>query len=295
MLHGRRTAELPPLTDGEDLVALNATVNGRLIAVSEHSGRRNRMRDVPARIHLHDTGPGWRQVPLTGVTVTPSRVDLLPGGEFLLVQSRCIRRPYKSAQDNAQVFDTSGQPLRSFRLGDGINHLAIDEPGTIWVGYLDEGVYGGDPLSAAGVARFDEYGRRLWSYWPPPGFDHIADCYALNVGARTTWACYYTGFPLIRITDTEVRPFPPGPVRGAKAVLIHDDEAVFVGEYGSPFRLTECRLFDDNIVRHGPVVLTDPAGLPLEEFRLVSTRGSRLFVRTARHILEADLVDHSPN
>ncbi|MDW5326769.1 hypothetical protein [Plantactinospora sp. KLBMP9567] len=246
------------------------------------------------RIHLHDAGHGWRQVSLSGVTIAPSRVDLLPGGEFLLVQSRCTRQPHEIAQDNAQVFDTSGQPVRSFRLGDGISHLAIDEPGTIWVGYFDEGVYGGDPLSAAGAARFDEYGRRLWSYWPPPGFDHIADCYALNVDARTTWAYYYTGFPLIRITDTEVRPFRPGPVRGARAVLVYDDEAVLIGEYGNPYRLTECRLLDDTIAGHGPVVLTDPAGLPLEKFRLVSTCGSRLIVRTTRHIFEADLADLAP-
>jgi hypothetical protein len=138
------------------------------------------------------------------VTIAPSKVDLLPDGSLLLAQSRYSRRPFEP--DNAQVFSGSGQALRSFRIGDGVAHLAVDEPGTIWVGYYDEGIYSGDPLSAGGLARFDEYGRQLWTYRPPSGLDHIADCYALNVSARTTWAYYYTGFPLIRITDTKVSP-----------------------------------------------------------------------------------------
>jgi hypothetical protein len=160
----------------------------------------------------------------------------------------------------------------------------VDGPGTIWAGYFDEGVYSGDPLSAGGITRFDEYGRQLWTYWPPSGYDDISDCYALNVGARTTWASYYTDFPLLRITDTKVGTYPPGPVRGARAVLIHDDVAVFIGGYGQPHQVTECRLRDGIIVEHGPAALT-----PLKKFTLVSTRGSRLYVRTARSIFEADL------
>jgi hypothetical protein len=285
----RRGVDLPALPDGENLVALNATVDGRLVAVSEQLGRRNRLRDSQVTVHLHDSGHGWRRVPLTGVTVTPSRVDLLAGGEFLLAQASSVPRPYEAAPDNAQVFDATGQPVRSFRLGHGIQHLAVDEPGTIWAGYFDEGIYSGDPLSAAGIVRFDEFGRRLWSYEPPAGCDHMAECYALNVGARNVWASYYTDFPLVLITDTTVRAFPPGPVRGARAVLVHGDELVFVGGYGSPFSLTECCLQDATIVARGPVVLTDPAGRPVAEFRVVSTRGSRLFVRTADQVLDADL------
>ena len=283
-LQCRRMAKLPALTDAEDLVALNATVDGRLVAVSARGSRRNRLSELRVRVHLHDAGDEWRPVTLTGVTIVPDRVDLLPDGNFLLVQSRCVRRPFEPAPVNAQVFNASGQALRSFRIGDGVHHLAIDEPGTIWVGYFDEGVFGGDPLSAGGLARFDEYGRQLWTYRPASGFDHIADCYALNVSARTTWAYYYTGFPLVRITDTEVRSFPPGPVRGARGVLIHDDVVVFIGAYGKPHQLTECRLRDGTIVEHGSAVLT-----PLKKANLVSTRGSRLYLRTTHSVFEADL------
>ncbi|WP_238006318.1 hypothetical protein KZZ52_36140 [Dactylosporangium sp. AC04546] len=285
-LQCRRMAKLPTLTDAEDLVALNATVDGRLIAVSARGSRRDGLPDLRVRVHLHEAGGDWRAVILTDVTIVPNKVDLLPDGSFLLVQSRCVHRSFKPVPDNAQVFNASGQALRSFRIGDGVEHLAVDEPGTIWVGYFDEGIYSGDPLSAGGLARFDEYGRQLWTYWPPSGFDHIATCYALNVGARTAWAYYYTGFPLVRITDTEVRPFPAGPVRGARAVLIHDNVVIFIGGYGAPHQLTECRLHDGTIVEHGSATLT-----PLKKINVVSTRGSRLYVRSAHSVFQADVAD----
>ncbi|MDI6098823.1 hypothetical protein QLQ12_09450 [Actinoplanes sp. NEAU-A12] len=282
-------AKLPALNDAEHLVALNATVDGRLVAVSACGSRRSRLPDLRVRVHLHEAGDDWRPVELTGVTITPDEVDLLPDGSLLLVQSRCVRRPFEPVPDNAQVFSASGQALRSFRVGDGVEHLAVDEPGTIWVGYFDEGIYSGDPLSAGGLTRFDEFGRQLWTYWPPSGFGHIATCYALNVGARTTWASYYTDFPLVRITDTKVSPFPPGPVRGAQGVLVHDDVVIFIGGYGTPHRLTECRLRDGTIVEHGPAALT-----PLQKINLVSTRGSRLYLRTTHAVFEADLAESSP-
>ncbi|MBB3101625.1 hypothetical protein FHR83_009356 [Actinoplanes campanulatus] len=279
-------AKLPALNDVEELVALNATVDGRLVAVSASGSLRNRLTGLRVRIHLHTAGDDWLPVELTGVTIVPNKVDLLADGSLLLVQSRTVRRPFEPVPDNAQVFSASGHALRSFRVGDGVQQLAVDEPGTIWVSYFDEGIYSGDPLSAGGLTRFDEYGRQLWTYWPPSGFDHIADCYALNVGARTTWAYYYTGFPLVRITDTKVAPFPPGPVRGARGVLVHDDVVIFIGGYGQPHQLSEFRLRDGVIVEHGPAALTR-----LKRINLVSTRGSRLYLRTTHSVFEADLAE----
>jgi hypothetical protein len=46
-------------------------------------------------------------VELTGVTIAPNKVDLLSDGSFLLVESRCIRRPFEPVPDNAQVFSPS--------------------------------------------------------------------------------------------------------------------------------------------------------------------------------------------
>src|SRR4051812_32579807 len=133
-LPARWRADLPALTDDEHFVAFNVTVSGGVVAVSEELGRRNRLGDRRGRGHRHEAGRGWSSVPLTGVTLAPSRVDRLPDGEFLLVQSRTGKRPYGPTRDSAQVFDPSGRPLRSFRLGDGVDQLAVDEPGTIWAG-----------------------------------------------------------------------------------------------------------------------------------------------------------------
>jgi hypothetical protein len=121
-LQRRRMAELPALADAEDLVALNATVDGRLVAVSARGSRRNGLPDLRARVHLHEAGGDWRAVALTDVTIVPNEVDLLPDGSLLLVQSGCVRRPFEPVPHNAQVLNASGQALRSFRIGDGVRH-----------------------------------------------------------------------------------------------------------------------------------------------------------------------------
>ncbi|WP_327002390.1 hypothetical protein OHA72_45860 [Dactylosporangium sp. NBC_01737] len=59
-----------------------------------------------------------------------------------------------------------------------------------------------------------------------------------------------------------------------------------IGGCGKPHELTECRLRDGTIVEHGPAVLT-----PLKKIDLVSTRGSRLYVRTTHSVFEADLAE----
>jgi hypothetical protein len=43
-------------------------------------------------------------------------------------------------------------------------------------------------IGAAGLVRFDDHGHQLWGYQSPAGVGKVADCYALNVDARTTWA-----------------------------------------------------------------------------------------------------------
>jgi hypothetical protein len=115
-------AKLPDLTGAETLVALNATVDGRLVAVSASGNRSNKLPGLRIRVHLHETGDGWRATTLTGMTKVPNKVELLPDGNFLLVQSGSVRRPFEPVPDNAHVFNAAGQALRSFRIGGGIGH-----------------------------------------------------------------------------------------------------------------------------------------------------------------------------
>jgi hypothetical protein len=91
-------------------------------------------------------------------------------------------------------------------LGDGIQHLKIDERGRIWVGWFDEGVFGNVewrvpghewPPSSYGLASFDDAGVLVAHANDPPAFGGIVDCYALNVVAETAWACTYGDFPIL--------------------------------------------------------------------------------------------------
>lgn len=277
----RVTAVLPRLPASQKLFTLTATVSGDLLAGSWNPERPDR-----AYVHRHDPIRGWRWRRLTGVTVRPRKVDRLPGGEFVLAGSRPRGRSHTSV---AQVFDRSGQPLRSFALGHGMGDMAADEPGTIWARYGDEAIYGDDPFGMSGLLRVDEHGRRLWTFRPPPGRRHMDDCYVLNVGARTAWAYYYADFPLVRITDSTVRAFHPTPVHGALALAVCDDVVLFVGEYGSGTRLTDARLHGDRVVAHGPAEFVDEDGRPLTGFVVFRTRGNRLYLRTGRRIRLAEL------
>jgi hypothetical protein len=295
LLRSGHVAELPPLDPSEEIVAATATVVGEMAVVATPRAGWPQPPDCRPRVYVHDGDQTWRAVALTGPRATYPLLDLLPDGDILVVNARCHRWGDGSVEDNAHVFDPAGAHLRSFCLGDGIEHLGVDAAGTIWVGYFDEGVFGNlgwnDPIGAAGVVRFDSHGHRLWTYQPPPGTNPIADCYALNVDARTTWAYYHTDFPLVQLTDGQARAYAPTPVRGARHLLTYRDQVIFIGEYDDPLRLADCHLTGTTVQYRGQALLHDPDGAPLHLFQPISTRGSRLYLHTDQQILIADLAD----
>jgi hypothetical protein len=289
-------AVLPALPAAEEIVAVGAAVDGRIaVLAGPRVAGTEQGRNRSACVYVHDADQAWRPIPLTGPTLAYPRLDLLAGGEILLVDARSRRFRDGTVEDNAHLYSPAGEHLRSFCLGDGIEHLGVDAAGTIWVGYFDEGVFGNlgwdDPIGAAGLVRFDQHGHRLWTYQPPPSTQAIADCYALNIDARTTWAYYYTNFPLVEITSGRTRAYTPTPVRGARHVFTYRDQVVFVGEYQDPLRLADCRLTGDTVDYLGQAVLHDAEGAPLQLYRPITTRGSRLWLHTDHRILLADLAD----
>ena len=160
------------------------------------------------------SGPsGSRDTELFGLTATFPKIEILPGGETLVVASRCFRNLDSSHEMNAKVYGPDGKQNRGFLLGDGINHIQTDAEGRIWVGYFDEGIFGnfgwqhaGGPFGAAGLSCFAKSGQKIWDYEPPEGFDPIADCYALNVSSSGVWSHYYSDFPIAHInSDWHVR------------------------------------------------------------------------------------------
>jgi hypothetical protein len=111
------------------------------------------------------------------------RPQPLPDGGVLAIEARRL-----GDTPNAVVFRPGGRVDRRFVVGDGVEDALIDDSGQVWVSYFDEGVYGGDDLSHAGLNRFDLTGQRTWSFPTTGRHEPIDDCYALNVQGNEAWA-----------------------------------------------------------------------------------------------------------
>lgn len=218
-------------------------------------------------------GGRTRITELNAVRACHPKLDALPDGGFVVADAR-----RRGTADHVQVFDASGRAVRSFAVGDAVEHLLADTEGTLWAGYFDEGVFGSDPLSAPGLRRWSAAGEPLWELPLTNPGGVIADCYALNVAGRTAWACYYTDFPLVRVrADGTVRAWS-SPVAGAHALAVLGPAVAYAGGYGTHDRLTLCRLDGDAATPYREYVMTLPDGSALGRHRAVG-RGSRLFVQ----------------
>lgn len=226
-----------------------------------------------------------REIPLSGLTATFVKLELLPDGEVLIVASRCYRNRDGDCELNAKVYGQDGKEKRAFLLGDGISHVQRDGQGNIWVAYFDEGVYGnfgwqhdGGPLGAAGLSCFGRNGQKMWDFQPPDGFDHISDCYALNVSGSGAWAYYYTDFPIAFIDpDWHIRAWKTQ-TSGARTFAVGSGNVLLYGGYGD--RHTSCtllRLGDDAAESVAEVDLVLPDKVDLTKATVIG-RGKELHV-----------------
>lgn len=138
----------------------------------------------------------------------------------------------------------SGDQEAAFCIGDDIPALVTDSGGSIWTAYGDEGIYGGHPESAAGLAGWSAEGRATWA--PGAGLPDapLQGCTAATEGDQV-WLIWYSGGGragtfLTRITPStgEVTSWPspvPNPdgfaVRDRRAVLtkrVHNQRATEV-------------------------------------------------------------------
>ncbi len=182
------------------------------------------------RIVEHDGERQVRTTSLIGEVSPDPIIQSFPGGDLLVVDRRCATSRDGVPEGNARVYGAAGEIRRAFTLGDGIAHALVDDAGTIWVGYFDEGVYGDSPISAAGLVRFDASGDVRWSYEPPEGLV-IDDCYCLNVSGEDVWTSYYSRFPIVHIHDQAVTGIWRNVVTGARALAIANDRVLLVGGY----------------------------------------------------------------
>ncbi|WP_040285059.1 hypothetical protein [Sporosarcina koreensis] len=101
----------------------------------------------------------------------------------LVVGARSRYRGDDDIEENAHVFNYSGRLVRTFCLGDGIEHVHVTRNQSIWTGYFDEGTcgsYGWDePIGSSGLVGWDRAGRKMDSLEEDKEF-YIFECLALN-------------------------------------------------------------------------------------------------------------------
>jgi hypothetical protein len=217
-------------------------------------------------------GGAVREQALRGVGLWVSKLDALPNGRFLLQGHGGDRTT------NVQVYGSDGRSRRAFAMGRAIEFVMADRQHHVWSAYGDEGVYS-DPVSSAGLVRWDSGGNQLWRYREPKGVEYIDTVYAFNVDDGVAWAVYYPTFPLLEArTDGRIR-VRATPVAGPRGLAVYGDEVVMLGDRQRADRLHRCRLAEREATVAEEATLALPNGAPLTTYARPVGRGPRLYLR----------------
>ncbi|WP_256069893.1 MULTISPECIES: hypothetical protein [unclassified Streptomyces] len=209
---------------------------------------------------------------LHGVGVRAGHVDTLPNGR-LIVQGRG-----PGGESVAQIYGRDGRSRHSFEMGRAMQFLIADRRNHVWSAYADEGVYA-DPISFAGLVRWDSGGRREWRYSPPEGVEHIDTVYALNVEDDVAWASYHPTFPLLEVRTNGQTRIRKSPVAAPLGMAVQGEEIVMLGGDRQHDRLHRCRMKGHDVVLIEEAQLTRPDGAPLKRYALPVGRGRHLYLR----------------
>jgi hypothetical protein len=171
-------------------------------------------------------------------------VDLFPSGDIIVCGSRCRRLHDGKGELNATVYSDEGSVISRHSFGDGIEDLAVDELGRIWVSYFDEGVYGNfgwgndeesRPNGSSGLVCFGSDGRKLWEFEAYDGSDnrvYIDDAYALNVHRARAKVFFYSDFAITDIDPSFNTTTYGTDLRGCHAFASSGQRFLFSGGYG---------------------------------------------------------------
>ncbi|WP_234433947.1 hypothetical protein [Streptomyces rimosus] len=170
--------------------------------------------------------------PLKDIPVRPSHIALLPDARLLIASSRAGKEEPGTWSPNAMVFSLeSGDQEAAFCIGDDIPALVTAREGSIWTAYGDEGIYGGHPESAAGLAGWSADGRATWAPRGRLPAMPLEGCTAATEGDQV-WLIWYSGSRpgdtfLTRITPStgEVTSWP-SPVRAPDGFAVRGHRAV---------------------------------------------------------------------
>jgi hypothetical protein len=242
---------------------------------------------------------------LHGMAVGVPHIEMFPDGHILVCGARCSRFLDGSAERNAQVFDQNGTLAWEMTLGDGIEHIQVDDSGALWVGYSDEGIFGNygwgmEPIGAAGIIRFDRQGQKQWEW--PAHWHSIFDDYALNVCDASAWAYTYDQFSLDQIDICNPTNTPYSwrtDIHGASAVAVSGSLVAIFGGYGEDrMRCVLGQMIQGVIEDQRQVELVTEQGVALpnlDDFHRVIGRASQLhfFVGDAWYSLNLDTLSVS--
>jgi hypothetical protein len=234
------------------------------------------------------SGDEVRTIAIDTVVGYCSHIQPLSDGGFLIAELGTGRGP----EPNANRYDSAGRLVGRFRFGHMITGLSVDRADRVWIGYGDEGIFG-DPLSAAGLSRYDGHtGERQWSYSAPAGISMISECWALNVGDEATWAyCEHLDNALVRVSsDDSCRMWTTD--SGAASALVTDGRQVLlIGYLSRPVPRGLCEIWElgpDRLEKPRPVIFV-PA-VPLG-FGSVFARGPIIYCVDGARVFRGDIRD----
>lgn len=170
--------------------------------------------------------------PIKDVQVRPSHIALLPDSRLLLARGRAGKEDSGEWGPNAVVVSLeSGQQEAAFCIGDDIPALVTDRGGSIWTAHGDEGIYGGHPESAAGLAGWSVEGEAIWAPGSRLPDVPLEGCTAATEGDRV-WLIWYSGsrrggtfLTRIHPSNGEVTSWP-SPVRDPDGFAVRGRRAV---------------------------------------------------------------------
>jgi hypothetical protein len=180
----------------------------------------------------------WVDIPPTDIS--HPHVELFPDGRILLAGARCAWRGPEDFDRNGAIFDPQTGRVDRILLGDGIEDIAVDEVGRIWVSYFDEGVFGnfgwGHPgpegPGSGGLVCFDATGAILWRFNRDDGVSFIDDCYAMHASRRLVSVFFYSAFEVCEVDLHFAQSFyKPTQIAGSHALVASKAAFLFSGEY----------------------------------------------------------------
>ncbi|SKA90359.1 hypothetical protein [Sporosarcina newyorkensis] len=114
-------------------------------------------------------------------------IQPIEDGHILLVGARSYYHDAQNIEENTGVYDKNWCLIRSFCLGDGIEHVYVTKNQEIWTEYFDEGVFGNygweEPISRSGLVGWDAPGRKMDSLEEDREYS-IFECLAPNGDAE---------------------------------------------------------------------------------------------------------------